>query len=196
MMSRRKVAMSVTLPSLTIPMGTQTGQPTNCAMDGSELFGGACSDKVVSLLHTGRVNQMKGSVYFLNPVQFSSGKHPLLYFGVNAALPMPALFGDLRAAVITTELLNVTTLEVIHSQIHSTEDSTCIVEKARAQRLRQPSIHSTGLQFRGECASVKLKKDILCHLYPTSFKEKAYRVRLTVASGGERWHTMGWFSLT
>ena len=196
MMSRNEVAMSTMLPSLALPTGTQTTQPKNCVLDGSELIGDVCSNQVNLLLHVGKANQMLGSVYFLNPVQFSAGKHPLLYFGVNDALPMPALIDDLRVAVITTEILEAKTLEIIHSQLHSTEDSTHIVEKARAQRLRQPNVHSTGLQFRNECASVKSKKDILCHLLPSSLVEEAYYVRMTVASGGESWSTMGWFSFT
>ena len=104
MMSRNEVAMSTTLPSLALPIGTQTTQTKNCVLDGSKLIGDVCSNQVNLLLHVGKANQMLGSVYFLNPVQFSAGKHPLLYFGVNDALPMPALVDDLRVAVITTEI--------------------------------------------------------------------------------------------
>ena len=192
--SRKKVGLSLALPSLPLQSGVTHGggaPPSLCIMEGGDGDGGCAHNP--PLLNMGKSNERYGPVFFWNPVQ-RDVTNPVFYFGVNAPLPMPSAYGEKRDFVLTTFILNDATLETMDTKVHSTLDSTQVIKAAKKYTAMDRSQRVSGVQLHSDClARLPL---ILCHKIPSSLNisNSSYHLKMTVTSLDVSWAALSHFS--
>ena len=194
--SRQKVALSITLPSLTLPIGVlNIDFETRCLMGENNGNNGNGCSKNVPLLHMGRSNERHGDIFFWEPVQMNVNENPIFYFGTNANLPIPSSYGDRRDIVITTSILNGETKESLDVKIHSTFDSTRIIETALSHSLIDSTQKIVGIQLLNKTCG-KSVEFLLCHQLPATLNISlghSYHLKLNVVTLTKTWSALNYF---